>query len=622
MAQLDCHKNYLSNISILHQDANPRNMHFNNIVKYCDCISEKTYNDTLGNIAASAAWHLTIPFELSLKQYLELRCPKTLDAGLKLIIPRIKQMPDVLIYHACSANVYTASKRDCLEVPTPNPDLLKEFLIWYDRIFDNEIVPILEQFDYHYNGWYNTLDLKQQIRQDKDVNLETLEKRVYCNFCKKEKQICDDDTKNPKNRCICGPNEEYKYVVGPITHSLEHLFKHKFKGYSSGKTWQDHEQMLNNSRASDLRLLIQGDCSGYDRTQHLSLKEIEFKVYRWLAQHGKITHVEPDIFLSQSTREKIKVLVQDRNEDGTVQDLGYFTRIGGVQTGNMDTTFANTLRMALYNRFIIEYKLGVHRDAYSLQAQGDDFAVELPSYIEPEKVEKAYMSVMTKNKIGEYGLGQTLKFLSYTDLDGMDFCSTETFFDEKVGYKMIRKLDRFLTLTPWSQKALHLNSSEQREYMLQLWEANQLWIGDLPIYKEYNDLLKAFALRLPYDPKKVRKQKSKTLREVPSPQKEMYESMHDAVYENNLKILGRDEAYALKARISDKKDCKEGFIKMLHDRYGLSTTQIRAIQDELIAIANRPLSEEIDIPDFKAMMEVKDLRTLESRDFHNFRLKL
>jgi len=453
----------------------------------------------LGDLAGTARWNLTVPFNLTKEQYLEMKCDKR-DPGLKKIIPTIEECHDVLIYHACPANVYTASKRDCIAVIEPEEYWVSKFQLFFDKIFIREIEPLLNNFTYDYNAWFNGLDSKQQKRQLK-VDKNKLSFREYKNFCKKEKQEITDPENYPKNRNICGPNEEYKYVMGPVVHMLEQVFKRSFKGYTSGKNWADKERSMNKRRQKQLRLIVEGDGKGFDRTQYNCLKYCEFVIYQWLADHNKIHHVTQDIFLAQALCKTVLIRAINNTKVGKfsqVEDLGYYTKEGSVQTGNMDTTFANTLRMAMYNRFVNEIILGLQPEDYDLDAAGDDFTNYLPTYLTKEQVSNAYYTAFANPKQkGKHGLGQILKFLKFSDIEDIDFCSTECFYDaEQQSYKILRKLDRFITLTPWSQKALAMSREEQYWYMMDLWEANNQWIGDLPIYKEYNDLLKSFANKL------------------------------------------------------------------------------------------------------------------------------
>jgi len=537
-------------------------------------------------------WKLDIKPDLTLDEYLELRCDKN-DAGLKKIMPTIKEMNNVVIYHACKANVYTAMKRDCIEVPTPDKAELKKFLQWYDGIFEKEIVPLLTNFDYDFNSWYNHLTCKQQnnLSQVDPNNIDKLHKRLYKMFCKKEKQEQTDENKYPKNRCICGPNEEYKFVMGPVIYLLELVFKKKFKGYCSGRSWTERENNLNYRRKLGLIKTVQGDGSGFDRTQHDSLKYVEKKIYTWLAEHGKIKHVPESVFVSQACRETITIAATNSSKAGKYSyydNMGYVNKTGGVQTGNCDTTFANTLRMIMYNRYVMECKLKLHPEEYDLDVAGDDFAIFVKPDLEDKLIHSAYQQVYTKNKTGIHGLGQILKFLRIGTIEDIDFCSTETFWSSsKNTYKIIRKVDRFLTLTPWSQKCLRMSIEEQFHYMMELYEANKLWIGNLPILSDYNEMLKTFAFKIlhtkfevGYKPKSP-KYKQKKLLPVEQKYASIYADAYGEAFQNLQNTFGDSEAYAMMVRISDKSGCEKDFQQYLLRKYNVLEGEISLVERQL-----------------------------------------
>lgn len=558
---------------------------------------------------------------MTLDEYLKLQCDRVIDPGLKRILPVIEEAPDVLIYHACAANVYTASKRDCIAMTEPDEDVVREFTQWYDDdIFPREIEPLLYDFDYDYAAWYNHLTAQQQYEMDQ-VDMNRLDKRVYSNFCKKEKQIIDDETKHPKNRCICAPNAEYKYVLGPVVHMLEHIFKHRFKGYTSGKNWSEREQLLNNCRKRGLNKVTEGDGSGFDRTQYVVLKYIEFKIYTWLVNHNKIKHVDPETFLKQATMATVKIRADCREKRGNIVELielGYYLKTGCTQTGNMDTTFANTLRQCLYVRFVNERRLFLKTEDYELTTSGDDFTNMLPMYLPNERISEAYYSVFSKQKTGKHGLGQVLKFLKFTDLSGIDFCSTETYYDPIEGYKIIRMIPRFMTLTAWSQKALGMTVSEQRDYMISLHEANKLWIGDLPILSQYNDLLLAYANQLPATTNKVKAGRAKKTLPTDPAVAAIY-AQFDTTIEQLTPIFGQSEAYAMAPRRSSK-NSTIGYYKMLEDRYKLTKVDVDHICDKLSQATDLRVVDNIYLPEFKMMCEAKQEAFELSKEDVNFSL--
>lgn len=496
-------------------------------------------------------------------------------------------MNPVLIYHNCKANVLNALKRDCLSMPTFNKAELKRFSTFVDRVFEKEIEPILDQFEYDWHQWFNHLDARQQARVatlfknadvlDDVISEEGLFKREYCMFCKKEKQLADlSDFGNeslPKNRCICGPNEEYKFVMGPVVQALEILFKQQFKGYTSGLSNQQKEELIN-KWSVDFGKLVQGDGSGFDRTQHSELKDlIEKRIYRSLLQRGKIKHVSERVFESQSQQDSVKVIAKVF-QDGKCVNLGYVMKRGGTQSGDCDTSFANTLRMAMYIRYIVEDHMGLDKDSYQLMVAGDDFALFLPDYIDNQVIHDCFYTVFTtKGKDG--GLGQILKFLNITDISGFDFCSSEVFYDKnQKKYFVIRKLARFFNLLPFSHKALGMNTATQKQYMLDLYESNNLWCKHMPLVREYNDLLFRYANQLVVGTQKPSKYKEKRILPVEPHLVKFYSyDMNDTV-ERLTKHMSKDEKYSTYDKYNVISDVEASFTEYLKERYAITQGEI------------------------------------------------
>jgi hypothetical protein len=554
------------------------------------CANEHTFRAVEGEIADSVKWNLEAeyPFNMTFEEFHGRQCdPQLFSPGLKQIIPIISEVDPVVIYHACPINVYTSMKRDCLKVPQPDPSMLKEFVKFVDEVFNTEIIPILEDFDYDFNSHFNKLNKKQQSNL-KRADLDNLEKRLYQCFCKTEKQIVERDEFGeetyPKVRCITGPNEEYKFCMGCVVERLEHLFKHRFKGYASGKSWQEMELILNDRSKLGLFQCIQLDGSGFDRTQYEELKELcEKRIYNWLVDNGKIHHVEPEIFRAQATKPTVKIFgmatkINTLTGKREFDRMGHYEKTGCTQTGNADTTFANTLRMIMYLRFCVEKVAGIPKESYDLDCAGDDGAV-FNNPLVGDQIKESIYKVFTVKKTGVYGLGQIAKYVKITDYSGLDFCSTETYFCPGcASWKKVRKLERTLTLTPWSRSALHMSSYEQKLYMEALALANTMWMGTLPIFNEYNQLLLRFSQKIKVDKVKLKKQTAKIkLPTTPHYDVLYQDSRHDR-FENLLTVFEPDEARGLVDRLSPKKSCcAQAYEQYLFYHYNLSKLDIGKI---------------------------------------------
>lgn len=493
---------------------------------------------------------------------------------------------ECIFYEACEANLYSAIKRQCIAVTQPDQNMVKLFFKWFEAVFDEEIVPILENFDYCEKKWYNQLTATQQAEIDKadcfykqHYATDLLKKRNYGMFCKREKQIVDDECKNPKNRCICAPNAEYKFVMGPVVASLDYIFR-KFKGYCAGKNWTELETAMNELKLKGLDKVVEGDGSGFDRTQTHELKDVERTIYRWLAHNGKIHHVPEDVFLHHVNIEYRTIYpshAENHNGIRHLKEYGSVAIRGTVFSGDCDTTFGNSLRMALYNRFTIEKVLGIDKDGYDLWAKGDDFAVFLPD-IPDRKIVEAYEVTFSRKKTGIHGLGQILKFLKIGSFETMDFCSTETFRCESCkSYKMIRQLSRFVTMNPWSHTVVSLSRDEQDHYLEAMYRANLTWMSNLPIFEEFNQFYH----------KRVGDIKPKSGR-----QKNKIEESHhwhpEKKYRHGV-LASYDTAaiYTEEDRISLKKRCcADGFVQHLLTFYNITSGEVEQMQRDIVDAGN------------------------------------
>jgi hypothetical protein len=251
-------------------------------------------------------------------------------------------------------------------------------------------------------------------------------------------------------------------------------------------------------------------------------------------------------------------------------------------SGSMDTTFGNTLRMVMYNRFVWECLLEVEKENYDLDGQGDDFDVYHDGSIENERIYKAYYTVWGKNKTGCHGLGQILKYLKFGTIADTTFCSTECFYCDKCqSYRIVRQLERFITLNQWSKTLLSLSNHDQAFFLTSLCKANELWIGQLDIFKQANQWLD-YNVHLP----------SKTIAGKPKkmlPVDPVFDFMKEDLPAIHMKLLDIDPSYrySMLDRISPKGDCcnKAFREQVLTMRYGLEPSEIDGICQK---ISNTP----------------------------------
>lgn len=296
----------------------------------------------------------------SVKQMMSYQCKHTgaeAKDGLRKILPEIVGAQQPIIYHVCEGTNLLAAKRQCTAVPTPSPIELNKFSIWFNKIFNNEIVPLLDIADISMSSWFSHLTSSKQtaykpfidrvyyldetdfgntiLIKNRDEPLTT----DYEMFVKSEKQLYSDG-KAPKSRCICSPNTFHKVIMGPVTWGLEQVFKH-FNGYCGGCNWQHLADEYARWEREDLTQTLQLDGSGFDRTQHQQIKDIvDQRIYKHMAQY--VCHTSPELFLKFALADERKVKVTHREKDQfnkqVIVNDGYFKQIGAVFSGSCDTT--------------------------------------------------------------------------------------------------------------------------------------------------------------------------------------------------------------------------------------------------------------------------------------------
>jgi len=467
-------------------------------------------------------------------------------------------------------------KRHCLRVPTPEDWFEKQFEKWFDKVFEREFEPILNDFDYCYEDWFNRQDAKQQREVEEVEQLEDnqLRKRFYEMFCKLEKQPIDDAQKHPKTRCICAPNAAYKVVAGPVIDRMNQLFSKQLFGYCGGKNWEAQELEYQRAYEKGYQKLFKGDISALDRT----LKRLAKRTLERIFLHVKdrVYHVGEDVYVQHMTQIFHRITAKYRTKTGEVQ-MGNVVIEDTRLTGDPETTVGNTVWVLLNIRFVTECLLGWTPEEYGLWVKGDDFSVAY-AFADEKLVRAAFSKVFCSDwKTATWGNGMILKFLEFTDLKYNDFCSTETFRCDTCGrFNITRQLWRYLTLTPYSRDALTYNEQQLSTYLHKLGKANLFWMDDLPIYRAYNIHLtrnKEFKCKLNDGlPRKYRS--------IPKGKQHLIKPV--TAFEQHVRGFTKDYHSTLdRVTRSREECCKTAFIVYLDEMFGILPSDIAGIEADL-----------------------------------------
>jgi hypothetical protein len=507
-------------------------------------------------------------------------------------MPQLDTANKIIYYDSCRPNLYAAVRRQCTAVPGPDDDFMDRLEQYFDHTIFPEITELLSHFHYSVPVWYNHLDSKQQHEIDR-VDLATLDTRFATIFCKCEKQEIPLNPVTqigelPKNRTISAMCTQHKYVMGPVIYALEQYFK-KFKGYCGGKTWKELGEMYDSWHSKGWTKLIQSDISGMDRSVKRRLLALIEKIYAYLTPF--IHHVDPITWQKHAFVSKTKIFAT-YYEDKHLNDMGYCMVTDTVFSGESSTTWKNTLINIIIMRYIFEILLGLQPDEYGLANKGDDSGAALPPSFDNKIIRKAFYTVyydasLIKHPYApiylKHGCGLTLKFLGICDtLTDIDFCSTNTYYCNVCNHhRVTRKLDRFITLTPWSDTAHNLTKTQRLAYMENLYLSNLKWCKNLPIFSNLNNKLHT-GVKTKYTLNGKPRRKL-ALNETDSKWfHELFNTKHIAQTENYQRQFGKHLAYSMIQQDADILDCCAGsYYNWLRDKLDLDRQSVDQIMRDI-----------------------------------------
>jgi hypothetical protein len=509
------------------QSANPE--YYANITKHY-------YNDTIDNINPDD---------------LQCECNNNKDKK-KILFEQILGKHDTdltaMAWGKCRHTIFAAAKRQLKNAPQPDPKMAKDFIEFSKSMIDKYVGPYLADFGYSYSDWYNHLPKKKQQNMDKVrialglqqgelPNPEEMLKLLsmhYEGICKVEIQELDG-----KPRMVCSIPDLIKYVMGPITWHLEEIFAKYFPGYCGGKNLTEMEDEINELIDQGFTKVVEGDGSAFDNTQDITLKEVERYIYNKLTT--KVYHVDQQLFKYVSNM-KYKTMDIKNSENKHMRTLMTYHVLGTVFSGDCDTTFANTLRMSLYNHYTNHHAGMTLYQHYYLFSKGDDFSVLYRNTIKDENIRKAYdQTFLPKNKEAHDNrvekLGQICKFLDIGAPDSFKFCSLRSWYKDHQGHiTLTRNPGKLFTLAKYSRKIKCMNPTQRYNYILDQAEALQQSYKGIDIFDEMTRIYTqaAQSINRLHQDKLVRKVSNKQgdsratiFTEIPEYSNEFTESFYD-----------------------------------------------------------------------------------------------
>lgn len=440
----------------------------------------------------------------------EILCTCTNKPMLKRILPTSKNGSKVIAYAPCPRVLFTAFMRQLRERP-PESSIIPEVVINYhkhcDYLFNEWYLPILNKFEYNVEAWVNHLSTRNkqeeimpyyQLYKQGVKWGDNWENTNYTMFPKREKQIVENG-KYPKCRAISACPANLKWIMGPVVIALEHMCHGKIPGYKisthdhrPAKDWTAIELELD-YRYNELHLetLLDSDYSAWDSTIHYDLKYLINKIYNWLADNGKIHHVDPQLFRTVATA-RYRKLTATTYIDGRSRIVFSALVDSTVFSGSVDTTWGNSTINLSIGSYTFD-TCGVPTDAYRQDATGDDYQAMIPTTYDTTGFRQTWEKTTR-------ALGLVTKYCNMGTYEKSTYCSTNTIqYLDDTGYmrhKLVRVANRLQPLAHYSIDAMHYSVGELKYYYQQLAKSQRFWAHTMPYYGDYAQAYENMAAQL------------------------------------------------------------------------------------------------------------------------------
>lgn len=496
-------------------------------------------------------------------------CEKGERPNIKQILPVGVNDKEVICYNSCLRTLFAATKRQLKRVFPPDPLEVERFQIYCKEIFDQEIKPLLRDFDYSYSQWYNHLEAsKQKLMDQVEADIRSYKRylpnvQIYNMFCKRELQFVGG-----KNRAIAGIDDMVQYVIGPVCWALEGIAT-GIKGYCGAASLGDLESTLEQMDQEGYTTVLQGDGSGFDLSQHDELKYIDKLVYDYISD--KVWHVDPDIFrdLTLKSHKSLTAKYFDHNKAKALMTA--IVR-GTVFSGSSDTTLMNTLRQSMYIRYTLERKGLKYGEDFKHKAKGDDFMVFVNK---PALPYKAWFDEVWAPKEKDpltttyqpHGLGLILKFLTIGDFDSIDFCSTVAIPCGPGKWKLARMPHRMNPLSHYSKNP-KMTPLELKAYYEDLAIVMERHAADTLFYRNYSLAYRHYARMIQAKGELKECSGNRRNTRIPDGHRERENAFTPDM------TFGKEYAYKRETLVSDNHANDDQVAAFLLNRYGMTRTDV------------------------------------------------
>jgi hypothetical protein len=426
------------------------------------------------------------------------RCNYIMEKDREYLTPLYKQVNGYNIFrnipfklHKCSRNEIESVYRQIKTVIRYDDKVAREFIRFAHREIDKMIYEFVANHkDFKHmtlEEYYKKLGNKRREYQQGYARylLDGAVRLIFKGHSKiDEKIIIDFNEVKGKSRSICAQTPIGKILLG-IPCELAQQVLHEYDWYGSGVSLGDKSKKFSKwVQQIPNCACICADGSAFDSTQHqLFIEQIDGYFL------NKILNFNP--YLSQyfDLSDIRKVIRISKHKIYMRYNIN-FTIAGTQLSGKMNTSLCNSLRSALYVKFIL-YKGRFRMDDIKFEVTGDDQIIFLNYCLVNKYIKLARIYVYADDDLkGAHGLGQIAKiFLIFKNITGAEYLSNYILYDdESKEIALIRKPERFFQSIPFTfRNSCSGNKYLKLKYSLayQIAESAYMNFQNIDLYKTY-----------------------------------------------------------------------------------------------------------------------------------------
>jgi hypothetical protein len=284
--------------------------------------------------------------------------------------------------------------------------------------------------------------------------------------------------------------------------------------------------------------------------------------------------------------------------------------LGTVFSGDSDTTLANTVRMAMYNRYANEqYGLRYGQD-FIVFSKGDDFSVLYKDSVPNDLIDLIYDTYFLSKPEGEFKildtrvgkLGQICKFLEKGAANSFKFCSLRSWYTNPLDSTKItltRNPQKLYTISQYSIKTKSMSNMNKAKYLIQQAVDYEMNYPGIQIFEIMAESCRAHALQLLKQSKDTEK-KMKTYERMLAKKKRKNEKILEFTEKSNInKILM--ELFEIKSRTKFENLVYQDYWENVKAR---ENQRYDARSKEEVDYVNQQINAEFDIEELKTLVGV------------------